>query len=60
MDHNLFFGGERVQFAAESVKVAAYDFGTFALGSLEQGMFGEMGDPAVEISLVPCSAFDCQ
>ena len=60
MEHDLLFRRERVQLTAELVQITAYDPCAFPLCPLEQGVLRKVGDSAVETTLVPCPAFDCQ
>ena len=60
MEHNLFLGSEGIQLTSQAVEVTVYDRGASAAGSLENSVFHEMGDPAVEPFLIPGAALYAQ
>ena len=60
MEDDLLLGGERIQFASETVQISV-DYGcASALGAFEYGVFDEVGDSGVESLLVARAASDAQ
>jgi hypothetical protein len=60
MEHNLFLGSEGIQLASQAIKATVYDRGASMVCSRENGVFHEMGDPAVEPFLIPGAALYAQ
>ena len=60
MENDFLLCRECVELASEPVKITVYHRGAFLMCALENSVFREVGYPAMEALLVPCTAFDAQ